>query len=280
MKARIIVTFILLTLCSAALAQPTDLVKAPLHLRIGQTNGSGFFLVTSNFLYLVTARHCLFAESVDPRPLIDPTLTISWIDDAEVAQTGTFKLLLLSANARYHTNRDVAVVRVGKERPGGITTYPRALVTMPANRAVPMFSLAMIRQFKDVKAAEDAYTLGYPGIGDPSQRLNPDRPLVQKGVVSDKDPVTRQLILSLPVFHGNSGGPVFSVSPYTMPVRYHIIGIAVQFVPVTWELPLPKINGKTPVSIDNAGYSIAEPIDFALELIDEVERTTPWWLTP
>jgi len=57
--------------------------------------------------------------------------------------------------------------------------------------------LEMIREFKTVQPAEDAYTFGYPAIGDLSQRLNPDRPLVQKGIVSDKDPVTRQLILSL-----------------------------------------------------------------------------------
>jgi hypothetical protein len=69
------------------------------------------------------------------------------------------------------------------------------------------------------------------------------------------------------VYPGNSGGPVIEVEQKGLQWHYATIGIVSQFVPVveTWE---NTVHRYTNIELGNSGYSVATPIEYALELID------------
>jgi hypothetical protein len=95
------------------------------------------------------------------------------------------------------------------------------------------------------------------------------QPLIRKGIISQKNDNTGKLIVDSGVYGGNSGGPALVPNHQTnMPpnvTTYSIAGIVTQFVPYLTRIQ-PKI-GITNEAIVNSGYSVVEPIDYALELM-------------
>jgi hypothetical protein len=93
-------------------------------------------------------------------------------------------------------------------------------------------------------------------------------PLVRKGIVSQKNEHTGRYIIDSGVYGGNSGGPVLIAKPPRLGlIEYKLIGLITQFVPVDTRVA-PGI-GVTNSFLMNSGYSVSEPIDYALELIEQ-----------
>jgi hypothetical protein len=91
--------------------------------------------------------------------------------------------------------------------------------------------------------------------------------LLRKGIVAGVSLSKQSIIIDCPAYQGNSGGPVVQVEhPNLNTTIYHIIGVAVAFVPFEeqWE---NKTLRYSHVSISNSGYTLVEPIDAALELV-------------
>jgi hypothetical protein len=71
----------------------------------------------------------------------------------------------------------------------------------------------------------------------------------------------RTLIIDGPVYRGNSGGPVFEIEPDgPFITHFYLAGVLIQFIPLTERAPDFRM-------LLNSGYSVAEPIDFVLELV-------------
>jgi hypothetical protein len=122
--------------------------------------------------------------------------------------------------------------------------------------------MAAVRKFDDVLVGNDAILYGYPvslGLPD-TQQFDPLRPLLRRAFIAGKDPQRRSLIIDGPVYRGNSGGPVFEIEPEPNETHFHLVGIMTEFIPLTEK-------GADFMMLLNSGYSIAEPMDFVLELI-------------
>jgi hypothetical protein len=87
-----------------------------------------------------------------------------------------------------------------------------------------------------------------------------DRPLLRKGIVAGKNPQRRSLILDSPIYFGDSGGPVFEIDRELLETRFRLIGVVREYVPFAE-------STCTSMQLQNSGYSVAAPMDAALNLI-------------
>src|SRR6185436_8638766 len=96
-----------------------------------------------------------------------------------------------------------------------------------------------------------------------------------KGIVAGVNEQKKTLILDSFVFHGNSGGLVLAVeqsAAQTKQVR--VIGVISQIIPVV----ASSLNPRSPHAAAeryNSGYSVAEPMDTVLELIEALQANCP-----
>lgn len=91
-------------------------------------------------------------------------------------------------------------------------------------------------------------------------------PLLRKGIVAGKNFSRRVYILDGPSYQGNSGGPVIGKENDGLNMRFPLLGIVTEMVPYSesWQNTRP---GYVNQNISNSGYSIAEPIDVALDMV-------------
>lgn len=269
-------------------AIPEDQLKVPVLVTLDNgASASGFFVHRKDKEYFfVTARHVFYKEEKEtdsksrspelksaravlksyPRESDFEGWVILELDLNRLAQSG----LLLR-----HPTRDVAAVKIGNivdrggkkqvELSDGVTRNPRSskgfLVTV---------NLSSVKRFDDVLIANDIFLFGYPaslGIRRHPQ-IEYDKPLLRKGIVAGKNYVQKTLILDCPTFYGNSGAPILQVEEISASVTtYRLAGLVSQFVPYeeTWY----NLNHRyANTEIHNSGYSVAEPVDSILELLE------------
>jgi hypothetical protein len=189
-------------------------------------------------------------------------------------------MLLDEGFVKRHSTHDVAVIQLGIETPAntngikyviwgkGVASYMN-----PAAKLVEC-SATDVRYFKDIPDGNETYIFGYPVELLNSQvtlelnQVDFDSPLVRKGIISQRNQQTGRLIIDSGVYGGNSGGPVVIVEHPTLDVTvYKIGGLITQFVPVSTKM-FPQAGVTNSVFV-NSGYGVAEPIDYAIELMRE-----------
>jgi trypsin-like peptidase len=243
---------------------------------------SGFFLKTSDSLYLVTARHVFFDNSSPaPQLICKQTELVAYSPNPK--ETGKNRILLdlvalnASGDLKKHATHDVAVVRIGtftqmdgKEKtdflPGvqDLESLPSGIVTV---------SLDSVKKFDQVLAANEIYIFGFPSsIGFPNvPQIDYLKPLIRKGIVAGINERRKTLILDGFVFHGNSGGLVLEVEqPEAQAKKARVIGVISQIIPVVASSLNPN-SSHAATEKYNSGYSVAEPMDMVLELVEALE---------
>lgn len=241
--------------------------------------GSGFFLNTKKFMYLVTAKHVLFnlengallsngvdliSYSTDPKAVFSNHMTLD------------LKALLSAGHLIKHKNRDVVIIRLAefwqdnRTRPLIGVDY----ITM-SNEGTVGVAITSLKSFDDVLVSNEVFLFGYPislGLQNHPQ-LDMGKPLLRGGIVAGLNYAQRSIVLDCPSYPGNSGGPVIEVEVDEQGRRhFSIIGIMVQYVPYAINIIASnKINKIDSMVLNNSGYSIAEPIDFILELLGNDE---------
>ena len=240
--------------------------------------GSGFFLQHSNKIFLVTAKHVIFDRTKFPSLVLVATnaTCTTWSERTNISSHFTIDLAgsFTARETRGHPSRDVAVSYVGISETNGIR---QSDFTKQAGLTRPAIQLVIANDhttlFKDVLVGSDIYTFGYPSsIGlQGAPQVDQARPLVRRGIVADKDPGRRTLVLDSPAFKGNSGGPVLErgVTEFTgTNVQWHfkVIGVVVEFIPFE-ERWANNQFGYWNTTISNSGYSIAEPMDSVFEVV-------------
>jgi hypothetical protein len=128
-----------------------------------------------------------------------------------------------------------------------------------------------VLRFNDVLVSNEVFVLGYPrsvGLDDYPQ-FDPRQPLLRKGVVAGINRERHTIILDLPVYPGNSGGPVVQVETAAeggkIVRKFRVIGIASEFVPVVDHL-MTWWGQDTPL-VHNSGYAIAASMDAVLDIL-------------
>lgn len=241
--------------------------------------GSGAFLRLSNSVYLITAKHVLFAEPVGTNvpTLLSPTAVIKSYSHAGTTNVSerVFSINLAQLQSageiRFSTNRDVALVRVEQCDSNDVNI----IYWLPGFTALSLYSglgisgPESICRVNDVDVGADVFMFGYPIslTGPISTIFDPSEPLLRKGIVAGVNLGRKTIIIDCPSYFGNSGGPVLQVDhPQFGQTRFRIIGLVSGFVPFQeeWE---NKTMRYSHVIKSNSGYTIIEPIDIALDLV-------------
>jgi S1-C subfamily serine protease len=257
---------------------PDDNLAYPVLITIGNAiTGTGFYLNTNKAIYLVTARHVLF--KIDSDELISEKATLlSYSRDVNDKTQNVLDLNLLTlmraGNISFHSNADVAIIRVLTINPEKVTRLlPGASIQSRAQSGILGVDISTVKQFSQILVANDVFVFGYPaslGLKDIPQ-IDYQKPLLRKGIVAGINESLQTIILDCPIFPGNSGGPVLEVEEEGFELIFRVIGVVSQFVPIaeTW---LNTLFGYSNLSIGNSGYSVATPMDFVLEMIKDMEN--------
>jgi hypothetical protein len=253
---------------------PKNNLDYALRIEMAGGTGSGFLTGDDLRLYLVTARHVLFQDTL-ARLLRSETAKVIG-REAELRYELSVDLGALLRDGLIRTDRvhDVAVVCLGKFKPSdpSMTMFERRYVKRNDNGKASTTSVPWraLRRYDDVKIGNDVYVFGYPtSIGlRQIKQLDYDRPLVQKGIVAGLCPTERTIVLNLAVNFGNSGGPAVEVEQTEDPaiLKYVPIGVVTEYVPM--EETLSNVTRKwVYTTITSSPYSIAEPLDPVIDII-------------
>jgi S1-C subfamily serine protease len=261
-------------------AIPEDNLAYPVLIILNNgSKGSGFFLDTTTTQYLVTANHVI-AEDAD---LIDPKKktykpdaeieAISYSRDMTDTKRNRVKInlhdLQSANNIHADITNDVVVITIGTVQTPPSTTQATSLTPVPgvtfeemATLGTVGVALASVKRLDEVLIGNDVIVFGYPtslGLQQLPQ-LDPDRPLLRKGIVAGKNLQRRSLILDCPIYFGDSGGPVFEIDRELLQTRFRLIGVVREYVPFAE-------STRTSMQLENSGYSVAAPMDAVLNLI-------------
>ena len=248
-------------------------------------SGSGCFYGDSNNVFIITARHVILQEKKDKKgKVIDYSLNGSkasvkfYARDSDKNSSNEMILDLIglykSGKLKYSPDSDILVINIAKIEYEG---YPHVSYNKFVKRSGEMsmmnsFGAMHIGKFKDARPGNDIFIFGYPkSLGLKQQpQFDFNRPLLRKGTLAGKYIDKETIIIDCPSFGGNSGGPVLEVRGNPFNAKVQLIGIVVSFIPFTETWLNPTYNLKN-MEIVNSGYSVVEPIDKILKLINETK---------
>jgi hypothetical protein len=241
----------------------------------GNYYGTGVFLTDSNKVFLVTASHVIFATNTLELKGSNAVLS-AFGQGTSNKNVLNLKLrqLLDDGRMKRHARHDVAVIHIGNIRKlldgRNWIDWVDSVSRPPDNPVFVTWTVKDVcKLFKDIPDGNDTYILGYP-VELLNTHIHPEvdfaSPLIRRGIISQRNHKTGTLIIDSGVYGGNSGGPVLIVEPISLTqTAYKIGGLITQFVPVFTRID-PE-GGITTTNMINSGYSVAEPIDYALELM-------------
>lgn len=261
-RSSLIIALTLLAVCSAQAKRmiPDDNLAFPvlvvLKNKAGATFGfgSGFYFGKNTDQYLVTAKHVIASglpsEKTKQPQIPDLVLElVSYSKDLPMPQRillrVDFKVLLDKGDVKPHKTRDVAVIKVGtlkEEQDHSMMAYFSPGVTKVefADSGLVSTGMYQVRKFDQVLVGNDAILYGYPAsLGLPDfPQFDPLRPLLRRAFIAGKDPLRRSIIVDGPVYRGNSGGPVFQIEQEPAQTSFYLIGVMVEFIPLTEKPPI------------------------------------------
>jgi S1-C subfamily serine protease len=257
-------------------AIPDDNLANPVFIQASGEAGSGFYANINNAIYVITARHVLYAVGQDGKPVVRGAFATLYSYSKDPSDSSlniieiNFDALSKAGALRPHPTQDVAVVKIatfGNAQGDAHTVNVLGGVTVRQTAKFGMVGTPRenIATFDEVLVGNDVMLFGYPvSLGNAVQdnlQLDASRPLLRKGLVAGINPARRTIILDCPSYPGNSGGPVVEVDKEDLvSTRFRVIGVMSQYVPLTYTAS-PMASGS------NSGYSVAIPMDFALELM-------------
>lgn len=257
---------------------PNNNLSYPVLIEVGDGAGSGFYFQTSRKVFLVTASHVLYKTDGNDKILRDNNIrTISYDEDLSTTMPIEMLLDLSKLNLRKDDLRDIVLIEIADvvKVTGTIINF-RYLdgakrVSPQPHVTIVVVPKEQLKKFDDVLVSNEAFILGYPNsLGIPTnQQIEPQKPLLRKGIIAGKNTSNKTIILDCPVYFGNSGGIAIEVEENgDGKRRYWIIGVVSQFIPFVEQLKSRQL-GYTNLNFENSGYSVVVPIDTILDLTTE-----------
>lgn len=267
---------------------PANNLNYPVRITIGNSSGSGFFIKHTDKIYLVTAKHVLFQQDSVTKnfTLFDKKLKVICYP---LLATGValsprvyelnLEMLSLSGDLKSHPSADIVVIKLaaisdvmGSEHV--LNMLEAITIIQNSDGSLVSCDMDNARRFDAVEVTNDIFVLGYPSSLSPvgMNQIDSNSSLVRKGIVAGKNNINKSLILDCPVYGGNSGGLVLEVNQVdSTQTRFHLIGIVVQFVPFVDQWRNVNFPDLFNSSLQNSGYSVALPVDYIYDLIEEIE---------
>ncbi len=240
--------------------------------------GTGFYLMTTQRVFLVTAKHVLFGKDPASTNLIAREgILISYGKgkDSELRATNVVALAELQNRGmiRASPKHDVAVVALGERdlASSKVVRLESGVMAKSQNIEVSGFQIEHAVRFDEIRAGTDAYIVGFPrSLGQSKlspSAVDPDRPLFRRGIIAGKNPKNPDLIVDAAAYQGNSGGPlILKLRPDPLTEILRIAGVVSKFVGFERVLTDNRDQGLV-VEIVNSGYTIAVPMDPVLDLL-------------
>tara|TARA_R110002096_G_scaffold42144_18_gene113794 strand:- start:1570 stop:2475 length:906 start_codon:yes stop_codon:yes gene_type:complete len=258
---------------------PTETVAYPVLVQMdfdgGQ--GSGFFVLHSDSVYLVTARHVVLNRE---GKFWSPSMRLSAFGLQERGVqpsklTIDLQALSKAGECRFHETWDAAILRIGiangneKQRP--ITYLPS--VTLREGGRLTVVDWKNLTRLEGLRFGARVYVSGFPnsvGLPDGSQ-LDQRFPLLREGIIAGIHPEYSNVILDCRVDGGNSGGPViWRTEDESGNELYSVMGLVSQYVPVAQNW-IDSQNRSVNQDVANSGYSVVTPMDAVIELLEKTE---------
>jgi len=241
-----------------------------LQIELAGSSGSGFLTQDRARLYLVTARHVLFKDSLAQQLVAEKATVSGREDERPFALTVDVGGLWRGGLVRADMAHDVAVVYLARKPDS--SSYILDSRYVKANDKIDFTISAIwwtsLRKYDSVQVGADVYVFGYPtSIGlKRSPQIDYNRPLIQKGIVAGLNPNRRTIVLNVASNFGNSGGPAVELELSSGGPKFVPIGIVTEYIP--FEEVLLNVTRKWSYStITSSPYSIAEPLDPVIDII-------------
>ena len=240
-------------------------------------SASGVIVGDNSYMYLVTARHCLFKENQRSLSLIDTAMyLIYYVDDpfggkADTLLVNTTKALS-ERDLLYDPSNDIAILTIAKVTGNTISGNPIFQYTNSVMKLTQLapggVSTQLCLTFDKVGVGDDCTIIGYPASLKTDSDMDYDfqRPLLRKGAIAGKDNNRGTIIIDLPSYQGNSGGPVFSYSFYG-DSKIGLIGVVSRSILHVEYLDSKYYKATVSMNLTNSGYTVVVPIEYALELM-------------
>lgn len=270
---------------------PDEYLAYPVHINLtGLGDASGFYIHTSSFVYLVTARHVFFdippSATILPKPLPLRTTDVELISNPRGSNDVGFNKIGLNLSVLFKNGRiglaskhDVLIVQLLTKIQNRTDNYGMPLEGVKPSTICKSGLLSTqtntVKKFHDVLTGNEAFIFGYPSsIGLKTiPQIDYDQPLLKKGIIAGKNLTRETVILDCPVYPGNSGGPVLEVGRLPlMGSEFHAIGVVSEFIPFA-EMWINDKFSYSNMTLSNSGYAVVEPMDAVLQLIEELERS-------
>lgn len=260
---------------------PQDNLNYPTLLTWNTGSGGSGFLVNNDDkeLFLVTAKHVLTNEKGE---LFGESMQMyTYAQNNTSGEPLNFTLdfnRIDKENIKFSSTHDVAIIKIATLK---MESEKNILIKIDGftnntkeqnNANIIGVPKKYFKKFAEVGISNDVFITGYPiSIGD-GKILEQKRPLLRKGIVAGKNMENKTIVLDCPVYQGNSGGIVLEVSLTIenglLVNKISTIGVISKFVPfyeIMQSLHFGTINKNT----ENSGYSIIEPIDAVIDLMEK-----------
>lgn len=254
--------FCVFTVTAKSLPEPYN--DYPVLIATSVGTGSGFFLNSSNAVFLVTAKHVLFKNIDGHETLLSPrAMCVGYCEGTnQLVLSLQLDSLMASNDVRFSSNRDIALVKIEYIGADGKTSSRIDYINqLSKHRKIRTHQLALTKRFQDIDIGDDIYMCGYP-LSIPYlsfHDLGNAFPVIKRGIIAGKKFDNFKLVLDCACFPGNSGGPVLLRQEEWPEVHFYIIGVVTDMlIAPTWNVTNDAINTNVTV---NSGYTAVEPID-------------------
>jgi hypothetical protein len=244
-------------------------------------SASGFFMNYGENLYFITAKHVFFDQSGTGPVLKTANAAIfSYPIPVELTAPVGFSFdmakLMSGGNVNVHPVKDIVVVRVTggvKEKKDFVNLVEGVSKKEPFAGSIVAVPMSIVKRYGEIVPSNDVFIFGYPtSLGlKKYEQISPDKPLLRKGIVAGKNDKKRAILIDCPSYYGNSGGPCVEVEDTgAVGKRSSLIGVVTEFVPFEEKWVNAKY-GLVNSQIENSGYSVVEPMDTVIELIEKMK---------
>lgn len=256
---------------------PRHFLCYPVLIEVAGTHGSGFFINDDLNVYLVSAKHVLFKDSIET---YSAHIELTALDSETLKDKVSFRLdsrlLVSDGNLRKHSKADVAIARIASLRPHeqperGYHMSTTAGVTVTSTQPWNVTGLKSkdLIGIADVQIGTDILLFGYPTSLAGPDFFEKSTPLLRTGIVAGLvDDL--QIIVDCPVYFGNSGGLVLGEQD----TRFAGMGVASRMIPFKENLYSAEFRRQVGTRFENSGYAIVEPMDRVFELLGEFSQAT------
>ena len=238
------------------------------------SSGSGIIVRDSSRVFLITAKHVIFDQNTNYSSLNFENADIlfyakNFKSDRKNLIKVDFKKLLKDGLLICDDQMDICVVNLADIEKNNIIRYKEGVFRNNSIKYEQYFlSKESIIPKDSVHLGENVFIVGFPSsIGIPKiPQFDYEMPLLKRGSIAGISKKYNTIIVDCPVYHGNSGGPVFLERLDFEQYSIALAGIVIEFIPL-----INSTIQKKDLILETSSYSVIIPIEYALNLINKIK---------